>query len=156
MRDALHYFEGHEWEDLREHQAFDLDRPGLQFAAKAQGAVNPVASGKLAGAPLGYGTAAEQLVALASGAEPFGIAKCASFADGERMTSYEAGNYKKAVAGASLGAWTNLGIASTNGALGPLLPASGAVGWSIGKSVGAAIAGDVFTVLIRPLKVSNP
>lgn len=136
--------------------AFDLDRPGLQFSWKAEGAISPVASGKLAGQPVSVGTGAEQMRALASGIEPFGIAKCASYADGERMTVYEAGNFKKAVAAASLGYGANLGVGSTNGALGPITVASGAVAWSIGKSVSAAAAGDVFTVLIRPVKVTNP
>ena len=129
--------------------AFDLHRPGFQFAAKAQGAVNPVASGKLAGQPVGFGTAAEQAVFLASGAEPWGVAKVGSYADGDRMTIYEPGNYVKADAAVSVGWAAEVSIATANGALG--LVASGS--WSLGKSIGPAAAGDVFTVLIRPQRI---
>lgn len=135
--------------------AFDLDRAGFQFPAKCQGSLTYVASGKLAGAPVGFGTAAEQAVFLATGVEPWGIAKAGVFADGERVTIYEAGNYKKAVAAASLGAHTNLALGSTNGALAPMAPASGAFAWAIGKSMGAAAAGEVFTVRIDPKRVTG-
>lgn len=136
--------------------AFDLHRPGFQFAAKSQGANNPVASGKLAGAPVGYGTSVEQAVALPSGIEPWGVAKVGSYVDGDRMTVYEAGNYVKAVAAVSLGWNADVHIASTNGALGPIAPASGAVGWVLGKAMDNAAAGGVFTILIKPYKKSNP
>lgn len=52
-----------------------------------------------------------------------------------------------AVAAASIGAGSEVGIASTNGAFGPIV-ASGF--YSIGKSITAAVAGDTFGLQVRP------
>lgn len=70
----------------------------------------------------------------------------------------------KAIAAASFGAGAEVGVASTNGALGPLLP-SGVLP-SFGASAGlqlprfvlgfspvAQAAGDVFTVILRPRQI---
>lgn len=70
----------------------------------------------------------------------------------------------KAIALASLGAWANVGVASTNGKLGPIAvgglstalgSALGAAGlrFQVGIALEAAAAGDVFTVLLRPCEV---
>lgn len=68
----------------------------------------------------------------------------------------------KAIAAASLGAGAQVGVASTNGALGPLAyagPTHVASGGSIqprfivGKAKRAAAAGDIFTVLLDPRQI---
>jgi hypothetical protein len=71
------------------------------------------------------------------------------------------GGVAKAIAAASLGAGVRVAIASTNGALGPLTPsglstalgsALGAAGarFVVGRSLHAAAAGAVFSVLLDP------
>lgn len=57
----------------------------------------------------------------------------------------------KAVAGASVGLGADVGVASTNGALGPI--ASAATQFRVGISQTAAAAGEIFSVLLRPERV---
>jgi hypothetical protein len=58
--------------------------------------------------------------------------------------------FVKAIAAASLGAGNEVGVASTNGALGPVAAASGLTKWVVGEAQQSAAAGDTFTVELRP------
>lgn len=65
------------------------------------------------------------------------------------------GGRAKAIAGASLGAFAPVAVGSTNGILVPV--ARGAVASAVKNQVGialqSAVAGDVFTVLVKPAQV---
>ncbi|MCL4836422.1 MAG: hypothetical protein KJ058_00465 [Thermoanaerobaculia bacterium] len=71
--------------------------------------------------------------------------------------------YAKAVAAASLGAGCRVGVASTNGALGPVgasglaahVASAGAVEpkFQVGRALEAAAAGAIFTVLVDPQQI---
>lgn len=60
----------------------------------------------------------------------------------------------KGIAGASLGAGAFLGVGSTNGILIPLSPSAAAAPtlarYIVGQSLVNAVAGDVFTVKVKP------
>jgi hypothetical protein len=71
------------------------------------------------------------------------------------VTVYGEHSYVKALAVASVGAGANVGHASANGALGPVVAASGAAVWRIGVSQEPAAAGQVFTVLVNPRQLSG-
>lgn len=75
--------------------------------------------------------------------------------------SVQVDGVQKGIAGASLGAFTPVGVGSTNGILIPIVPsglstalgsAVGAAGvrWKVGMSLKNAVAGDYFPVLIDP------
>lgn len=55
----------------------------------------------------------------------------------------------KAIAAASLGAGGEVGVASTNGALGPVAGASGFTKYAVGEAQNNAAAGDTFSVKLR-------
>jgi hypothetical protein len=65
------------------------------------------------------------------------------------------GNVCKAVAAASLGLGAEVGVASTNGNLGPISGASGVTKWAAGQALSAAAAGETFSFLVSPRQVSN-
>lgn len=89
-----------------------------------------------------------------SNIEPFGIA-LATALQGKAVTIMEDGDTIKVTAAASLGAGADVGIASTNGALGPVSGASGSTIWRVGRSVSAAAAGETFSLYIRPRTLSG-
>jgi hypothetical protein len=60
-----------------------------------------------------------------------------------------------AVAAASVGAGANVGVASTNGALGPVVGASGISRFRAGKSIESAAAGEQFSVQVKVSQLSN-
>jgi hypothetical protein len=90
-----------------------------------------------------------QVVAATLGAEPVGVT-IASAAQGDRVTVLGQGNIVKAVAVASLGWGAVVGVASTNGALGPVTAASGVVRWALGTAREPAAAGETFSVFVNP------
>lgn len=123
--------------------ARELHRSG--FPAKAASAIN-------AGVPVRLNTGdvdREVLPCASANVEPFGIALATAGA-AEALTVMDQGNLVKVTAIASLGAGQDIGVASSNGALGVVSGASGSVVWSIGKSHSAAAAGEVFSLYIRP------
>lgn len=137
--------------------AFDDHKPGFTIPLTAASVINPIASGAILGLrPVALAAAAESVSPVtALSQEPFGFAKLASYAIGDRVTTYEEGNYVKAVAAASLGGGTDVGCATSGGQLSPVTGASGVTRWRAGKSLGPAAAGEVFTVLIKPQQLSN-
>lgn len=106
--------------------------------------------------PVKLDTTADQVTLVAATTdEPLGMTGLATAAQGGRAVVYGPGNRVKAIAGASLGANANIGLASTNGALGPVAAASGVVRWRVGTSREAAAAGETFTVYVSPRQLSG-
>jgi hypothetical protein len=86
--------------------------------------------------------------------EPHGIT-IASALLGEAVTVMGQGNYAKAVAAASLGFGTLVGVTGATRSLGLAAGASGSVVWAVGRSCTAAAAGEVFTFYVNPRQLSG-
>lgn len=71
-------------------------------------------------------------------------------ASGAIVPCDEPGQIVKARAAASVGAGAEVGIASNNGAVGPITQASGTLKWAVGLTMSAAAAGEIVTVDFRP------
>ncbi|HEU4656315.1 MAG TPA: hypothetical protein VFR97_02265 [Capillimicrobium sp.] len=87
--------------------------------------------------------------------EPLGITGDADVEAGRRVVTYGDDNIVKAVAGASFGFGANIGVASTNGALGPVAGASGSVVWRVGTSREPAAPGEVFSLYVSKRQLSG-
>lgn len=102
--------------------------------------------------------------------EPRGLTgDVASIPLGQNTVIYEDNSVVKAIAGASLGAGSDVGFATLGLAsaaqgtqfqatvvqLGPVVGASGVVVWSVGKSRSNAAAGELFSLEIRPRQLSG-
>lgn len=95
---------------------------------------------------------------------PIGMTVATSASPGDPVLVVTAGR-TKAVAGASLGAFTPVGVGSTNGILIPIARgAGGAVGPSahvatvtqvnqVGIALHAAAAGDIFSIVVSPAQI---
>lgn len=95
------------------------------------------------------------LAAATANVEPLGVT-IASAGAGEAITVLDAGSVVKVPAMASLGAGQDIGVASSNGALGIVAAgASGAVVWAVGKSQSGALAAETFSLEIRPRQLSG-
>lgn len=104
---------------------------------------------------LDAGDVDRQVVPLAtSNAEPIGIS-LATALQGKAVTILDGLSVVKVTAGASLGAGTDVGVASTNGTLGPVSGASGSTVYRVGKSTSAAAAGEKFSLYVKPKQVSG-
>ncbi len=103
-------------------------------------------------------TTSERGVIPCSGATnqlPHGIeGRGASAALGEGVAIYGQGNYAKAIAAASLGAGADIAVVGATRSLGLAAGASGALRYSVGQSVTAAAAGEVFTLYVNPRAMS--
>jgi hypothetical protein len=100
--------------------------------------------------------AARQVVLAASNnLEPHGFIGPATAPRGEQVTVFEQTSVVEAIAAASLGPGADVGVASTNGAIGPVAGASGITRYRVGKSEQAAAAGDKFALYVSPKQVSN-
>lgn len=99
-------------------------------------------------------TQRQVLPAASKNVEPVGVTLASAVA-GNPVTVFDYGNVVKVTAGASLGAGSEVGVASTNGALGPVAGASGSVVWSVGRSETAAAPGEVFSLYVRPRQLSG-
>jgi hypothetical protein len=58
-------------------------------------------------------------------------------------------------AGGSLGHGADVGVASTNGALGPVSAASGVARYRVGQALTAAAAGETFSLYVNPKQLSG-
>jgi hypothetical protein len=135
--------------------AFELYRwtfPGI--AASAIGA------GQIVG--LAASAVERQFVPIASqNVEPFGVALAtASFNAATPPFSaavgvVDAGNTIKVTAAASLGAGADVGVTSASTSVGPVAGIAGSVIWRAGKSVGPALAGEVFGLYVSPRQLSG-
>lgn len=98
--------------------------------------------------------------AASTNQDVIGLTRATGASVGNSLAVIVFGN-AKARAGASLGAGALVGLASTNGALGPLAaaPTHIASGGSlqprfiVGRSKEAAAAGDLFTVFVNPREI---
>lgn len=130
--------------------AFEHLNHGLTFqTASAVSAKKPVG---LSASQVGY------VVPVATNnAEPFGVTISAASSVGDPLAVYHgaAGNVVKAVAAASVGHGADVGVASTNGDLGPVSAASGVARFRVGKSLQAAAAGETFSVYVDPGRLAD-
>lgn len=106
---------------------------------------------------LNTGAVERSVVPMSGGTSmPFGIeARGASALQGEGVTIADRGNYAKAVAAASLGAGADIAVVGATRSLGLAAAASGLAKWTIGQSVTAAAAGEVFTLYVNPRQLSG-
>jgi hypothetical protein len=99
-------------------------------------------------------TANQAVPAATNNVRPLGVT-IASGAQGDSIAVYGHGNTVKAVAAASLGFGSEVGVASTNGNLGPITGASGVTKWAVGQALESAAAGETFSLLVSPRQLSN-
>lgn len=129
--------------------AFELHSDGFPLKAASAISINAVLG-------LDTGDVQRQVIPLATNnVEPFALAIASAPTPGDALTGMVPGDVVKAVAAASLGHGTDVGIASTNGALGPVAAASGVVRWRVGRSVSAAAAGETFSLYISPRQLGG-
>ncbi len=131
--------------------AFELHRdPGLSCIAASAMAAQTVVTWDVADVQ------AQVLAVATVNVEPIGLTRSVASSAGDAVTVYDDDHIVKAVAAASLGAGADIGVASTNGALGAVTAgASGVVKWRLGKSVTAAAAGETFSLSIKPRQLSG-
>ena len=79
---------------------------------------------------------------------PFGLTIASAASPGDSLAVVYQG-VAKAVCAASVGAGAEVGVASTNGALGPIAAASGFRRFVVGESTEPAQPGEIFSVQIR-------
>jgi hypothetical protein len=130
--------------------AFELHRdPGLPGIAASAMAANTVVTEDV-------GDVQRQFLAVATvNVEPVGVTRSVASNAGDGVTVYDFNHVVRAVAIASLGHGADIGVASTNGGLGPVSAASGTVKWRVGKSLNAAAAGETFSLSIRPRQLGG-
>ena len=126
-----------------------LDHKGFIHSAKAASAVNPHQAVELVGTTL-----AIVLPLATNGREGLGVVDASAPAEGQ-VTIYGQDNLVRGIAVASLGVGADVAAASANGALGPVVGASGITRWRVGKAVEAAAAGERFTFIVSPRQLSN-
>ena len=80
---------------------------------------------------------------------PLGVTIASTASPGDALAVVTDG-VVRAICAASVGAGVDVGVASTNGGLGPVVAASGVRNFAVGISQTAAAAGDTFSVLLRP------
>jgi hypothetical protein len=97
----------------------------------------------------------DKVVLAATNTDPilgFTIATGKTFGDGLAVVD---DGVVKALCAASAGVGAEVGVASTNGALGPIAPASGFTRWSAGVLQNPGQPGETFSVLLRPRQISG-
>lgn len=128
--------------------AFKLHRSG--FPGIAASAINVEAAvGIASGVDRSFSPIATANV------RPFGIALATAVNAGDGLTILDEGNVAIVTAAASLGRGAEIGVASTNGALGPVAAASGLAVYSAGQSLSAAAAGEEFSLYVNPRQLSG-
>jgi hypothetical protein len=130
--------------------AFELYR--WTFPGIAASAINSGAALQLSASAV-----ERQFIPIATlNVEPFGIALAS--AGGTALQAavpvVDAGNVIKVTAVASLGCGADVGVASTNGGLGPVAAASGVLTWAVGKAMQNAAAGEAFGLYVKPVRLS--
>ena len=103
--------------------------------------------------PVGHSASgADDVVPVtAATAEVEGITVATAASPGDPVSVQKSG-VAKVICAASIGPGANVGVASTNGAVGPV--ASGSGNYRIGISETAAQPGEVFSVLLRQARVN--
>lgn len=128
--------------------AFEILRNAIAFTA---------ASNVVPQSPVKIDTAANRQVVLAASVNDSlqGFVGGATAKTGEAVTVYGENAVVSAVAAASLGAGAVVGVASTNGAIGPVSGASGVTKFQAGISLESAAAGEQFSLYVKPRQISN-
>lgn len=124
-----------------------LDYPLPFTAASALKPFDPVR--------LSASAARSVIPAATNNVEIQGFISNASAIVGEGVTVYGENSVVEGVAAASLGPGADIGIASTNGALGPVAAASGVARFRVGKSFEAAAPGERFSLYVKPRPLSD-
>jgi hypothetical protein len=106
---------------------------------------------------LDTGATERSMVPMSGGTSmPFGIeVRGATALQGEGVAIADRGNYAKAIAAASLGAGADIAVVGATRSLGLAAGASGLAKWTVGQSVTAAAAGEVFTLYVNPRQLSG-
>jgi hypothetical protein len=106
-----------------------------------------------ANVPVKPDTVVNQVVLAASVNDlPLGFVQATTASVGNPV-SVQTRGVVKAICAASVGAGAEVGVASTNGALGPVSAASGLTKYAVGIAENAAAAGVTFSVLLRPRQI---
>lgn len=130
--------------------AFTIIKPKAALAIQAASAINPYSPVKLVGTNnllvIPAATNSDEVFGF-SGAGTHGASGINSI---DACPVYEPGNVAKAVCAASVGVGADLAIASTNGALGPIVRNAGSAVWTVGKSLTPAAPGERLSVFIKP------
>lgn len=126
----------------------EIHRSG--YPAVAASAVN-------AGAAVTVASGSDSRVAPVATANvrPLGIALATGATVGLAVTVLDEGNTAVVTVGASVGRGAEIGVASTNGALGPVAGASGSVVYSVGQSVSAGDADQDISLYVNPRQLSG-
>lgn len=126
----------------------EIHRSG--YPAVAASAVN-------AGAAVGVASGADSRVypVASLNLRPLGIALATGATVGHAVTILDEGNTVVITAAASVGRGAEVGVASTNGALGPVAGASGSIVYSVGQSVSAGAAGEDISIYVNPRQLSG-
>lgn len=83
---------------------------------------------------------------------PFGVTNAATYLTGEVIACYFESNIMKMVANASVGVNSEVGVASSNGSVGPQTLITASAHWGVGLTVSAALAGEIVSVFVNPRK----
>jgi hypothetical protein len=135
------------------------NQEGFRFPARAASAIAQYVPVRFVGDPhVTGGSALSETVIRAGSTNELAIGfTTATVATYGEAVSVQYTGFVKAVAGASLGAGAPVGVGSTNGILIPLQATGGpasanlvAVKFAVGIAAKNAVAGDIFTVLIKP------
>lgn len=130
--------------------SFELHRNGFPGkAASAMAALQVVSQDT--------GDTQRSVLAVATfNVEPLGITLATAANAGDAVTVFDRGNVVKTLAAASLGAGADVGVVGATTSLGLCAAgASGVLKWSVGKSMTAAAAGEVFSFYVNPRQVSG-
>lgn len=100
------------------------------------------------------GTADKVVLCATNNSYPLGFSIATGASAGNPLAVVTEGTIK-AIACASTGAGGEVGVGSTNGALGPIAAASGFTVFSIGEAQDNAAAGDTFSVQLRIRQISG-
>jgi hypothetical protein len=102
------------------------------------------------------GDVQRQYLPLAScNLEPVGLAVASVVNPGDALTVYDQGHVVRWTAIASIGHGADVGVASTNGALGLIAGASGSIKFRVGRTLTAGVAGDTVSLLVHPRQTSG-
>jgi hypothetical protein len=95
------------------------------------------------------------ITAATNNVRPFGVLGPENASQGQAVAVYEDLSTVKVTAAASFGINGEVGVASTNGDIGPVAAASGVAVWAVGIALENAVAGEVGSVYVRPRQISG-
>lgn len=135
--------------------AFTLYQEGQSLAIQAASAINPFQPVKLVGTSSLFAVPAATSTDVPFGFNGEATAGASGINSVDAAAIYSQGNVAKAVCAASVGVGSEVGVASTNGALGPIAGASGVSKWSVGIALTPAAPGERLSVYVRPRQLGG-